>query len=322
MLPTPTSISAPLQALRSHLHIRRRARPGVLRELADHIEDRSNYLIREQGLSQTEANSEAIRAFGDPRAVAFQLERIHNQGAWKDAGLGALPNLLVGLLFAAHLWYELEWIVAAAGLAVVVSVIGVLMNRPVWVYQWIGYAVFPVLLISMVSLGTTAYSAWSVIAGGYAPTDPLSWILGAGLGLAGIGVLIALGVWLGKRDWTHSALVVLPLALLAIALLAFDRGAYVDLQQADAQTALLFVVVAVAVGVAIRLGDRLLKMGVLAASLPVGFLFTSGAMDFNLRIIVAAVLSLPALLLILAPLLVSRDEAEDYEVYGLGRRPR
>lgn len=321
-MPTPISITAPLQALRSRLHVRRRARPNILRELADHIEDRSNYLIREQGLSQTEANAEAIRAFGDPQAVASQVQRARNQGRWRDVGLAALPNLLVGLLFATHRWYELEWIVAAVSLAIIVSVVGVLMGRPIWVYQWIGYAVFPVLLISMVSLGTTAYSAWSVATGNYAPTDPLSWILGTGLGLAGIGVLIALGTWLSKRDLAHSALVVLPLALLAIALLAFDRGEYVRLEQAGAQTALLFLVVALAVGLAIRLSDRLLKIGVMAAALPVGFLFTSSAMDLNLRILVAAVLSLPALLLVLAPLLVSEDEAEDYEIYGLGRRPR
>ena len=114
----------------------------------------------------------------------------------------------------------------------------------------------------------------------------------------------------------------MPLALLAIALLAFDRGEYVRLEQAGAQTALLFLVVALAVGLSIRLSDRLLKIGVIAAALPVGFLFTSSAMDLNLRILVAAALSLPALLLVLAPLFVSEDEAEDYEIYGLGRSSR
>ena len=321
-MPSPSSISTPIQALTSHVLVRIRSRRSVLRELADHIEDHSNSL-RERGLDPVEADAQAMRAFGDARAIAAQLERIRNQGSWLDAGFAAFPSLFAAFLFATQRWYEPAWIVSAVAVAIAVAALGVFrFSGRAWVFSWLGYALFPVLLISIASLGTTAYAAWSVLGGGYEARDPLSWVLGVGLGIAGIGVIGALMAWLSRKDWIHAMLVVLPMALLAVAILALDRGAYATVEQAGVQNGILFGAFGVVVAAAVRMTDRLLKIGLLAASLPLGFLIVSSGMDFGLRIIVTAVLTLPALLLILAPFVVTIREPEADERIELGARPR
>ena len=310
-MPFPNSITAPIQALTIHALARLRARRSVLRELADHIEDRRDSLVHEQGLPPGEAYAAAVRAFGNPRAVATQLERIRNQGSWLDVALGAIPSLIVSFLFATHRWYEREWIIGAALLAMVISSLGVfLFSGRAWVYSWLSYALFPVLLVGVVSLATTGYAAWSVLEGSHVARDPASWVLSIGLGLAGVGVMITLLVWLSKKDWIHGMLVVLPITLLAVALLVFDQGAYDTITQAGTHNAILFGAFAFVVAATIRMGDRLLKIGVLATALPLAFLIISNGMDISIRIAVTVLVSLPALLLIIAPLVVSIHDAE------------
>ncbi len=321
-MPSPSSISTPIQALTSQVLTRIRSRRSVLRELADHIEDHSNTL-RESGLNPVEARAQAVRAFGDTRTVTAQLERIRNQGSWPDVALSAFPSLFVAFLFATNRWLDLEWIVGAAAVAIAISALGVYrFGRRAWVFSWLGYALFPVLLISMVSLGTTAYAAWSVLGGGYEARDPLSWVLGIGLGVAGLGVIGALMAWLSRKDWIHAILVVLPMTLLAVAILAFERGVYTTIEQAEAQNAVLFGAFAIVVAAAVRMTDRLFKVGLLAASLPLGFLLISGGIDIAFRVIVTAALSLPTLFLIIAPYVVTIREPDTNEWLEQNAWPR
>ena len=312
-MPSPSSISTPIHALTSQVLTKIQSRRNTLRELADHIEDHSSTL-RERGVEPTEARAQAVRAFGDARTVAAQVERIRNQGSWTDVAMSAFPSLFVAFLFVTNRWLDLEWIAGAAVVAIVISALGVYrFGRRAWVFSWLGYALFPVLLISMVSLGTTAHAAWSVLSGGYEARDPLSWVLGIGLGIAGLVVIVALMAWLSRKDWIHAMLVLLPMALLSVAILAFDRGVYTTIEQAAAQNAVLFGAFAIVVATAVRMTDRLFKIGLMAASLPLGFLLISGSIDIGLRIIVTAALSIPALLLIIAPYVVTLQEPDTDE---------
>lgn len=321
-MPSPSSISTPIHALTSQVLTRIRSRRNVLRELADHIEDHSSSLLA-RGFNPTEARAQAVRAFGDTSTVAAQVERIRNQGSWPDVAMSAFPSLFVAFLFATNRWLELEWIVGTAAVAIAISALGVYrFGRRAWVFSWLGYALFPVLLISMVSLGTTAHAAWSVLGGDYEARDPLSWVLGIGLGIAGLGVIGALMAWLSRKDWIHAILVVLPMALLSVAMLAFDRGVYTTIAEAQAQNAVLFGAFAIVVAAAVRMTDRLFKIGLLAASLPLGFLLISGGIDIGFRVIVTAALSLPALLLIIAPYVVTLREPDTDNRLEHSARPR
>lgn len=61
----------------------RRARDMVARELEAHIEDQAAY-CREQGMSEAEAEREAVRQMGDPVEVGISMDQIHRpQTDWK-----------------------------------------------------------------------------------------------------------------------------------------------------------------------------------------------------------------------------------------------
>lgn len=54
----------------------KRARPAVLKELKDHIEDqKDDYMTA--GMTAQEAEEEAVRQMGDPVEVGVSLDRLH-----------------------------------------------------------------------------------------------------------------------------------------------------------------------------------------------------------------------------------------------------
>lgn len=301
----PAQFDSHLEALRARLRTGSAAREDVLRELSDHLEDRTVELEAQHGLSHEEARIEAARVFGDAQEIASDLSFVHNQGSWREVFFSALPHLLTALLFASHRWLEPELLIAAFTLALGVSGVGWRHGKPIWMYPWLGYALFPFLLAGTISVATLGNAIWSIVTQGYTPTNPLSWGLGIGLGVLGIALISYLLIWTGRRDWVHAALFVLPIPFLAVSLLAFDRGTYTGLEETATQTAILFVFVAFAVGIVVRVGDRLLKIGLIAASLPIGFLLSSSAMEPDIRIALVILLSLAAALLVAAPFLMS-----------------
>ena len=293
-----------LSALRGHLKTGAAARSNVLRELADHLEDRTDELVK-SGLTREEAKTEAARRFGDPWTIGAELSVVHNQGTWIAAALTAAPHLLVAGLFASHRWLELQLLVPALLFATVVSIAGWRKHLPTWVYPWLGYLLFPLLLAGTVSAVTLGHAVWSIIARGYTPTDPWGWALGGFVGTIGLAFSAYLLVWASRRDWVQATLLVLPIPVLAAALFVYERGAVSSLAEADNQAALLLVFVAAVSAIVIRLVDRLIKIALIATALPIGFLLTTGALDPSLRASLALVLSLPALLLLIAPVIAS-----------------
>ena len=241
---------------------------------------------------------EAVRNFGNPQTIATELTAIHNQGTWTDTVLSAAPHLLIAGLFASHRWLIPEWLLAAFIVVIGVSIVGWLMHRPSWIYSWLGYAMFPFLLVGTLSIATLAYAAWSVIALSASPTDPWVWLLGIGIGFTGVVFSAYLLVWVGKRDWVSGAFLVLPLPLLALSLLAFDRGTFA----ADMDGAILFGFASFAVAVVVRVSDRLVKIALLGATLPIGFLLITQSVTVEVRFAVALLSSLPALLALFVPL--------------------
>jgi hypothetical protein len=88
-------------------------------------------------------------------------------------------------------------------------------------------------------------------------------------------------------------------------LLAYGRGEFATLAEADNHVAILMIFVAAISAIVIRLADRTLKMTLIAAALPIGFLLTTQALEPGVRLVLAFLLSLPSLLLLFAPIVVS-----------------
>lgn len=74
----------------------RRARPMVLKELSNHIEDqRADYLA--DGMEHQEAEAEAVRQMGDPVIVGLQLDKVHRPRLEWRILIGVIVLSLMGL---------------------------------------------------------------------------------------------------------------------------------------------------------------------------------------------------------------------------------
>ena len=72
-----------------------RARPALLAELEDHLRSEEE-ACRAAGLSETEAQAEAVRQMGDPVMIGQELDSVHRpRPQWKLLGLTLAVALAV-----------------------------------------------------------------------------------------------------------------------------------------------------------------------------------------------------------------------------------
>ena len=98
----------------------KKARPHVIKELEDHINDQAA-VYEAEGKSREEALSEAVIEMGDPTEVGVELDRIHRpQMSWETI-------VLVGLIsiasFVIQLFLQSENTVGSFGISQLVSII-------------------------------------------------------------------------------------------------------------------------------------------------------------------------------------------------------
>ncbi|MBI4328575.1 MAG: hypothetical protein HY685_01760 [Chloroflexi bacterium] len=298
------SLALYLRDLRGHLRLEPEVQRDALQELRTHLEDRADELVA-AGWPREEATAEAIRLFGDPRAIARQLSEVHATGSWLSVALASLPHLLIGLLFAFHLWLNPFWHIPILMLMGAVGGIALLRGRPVWAYSWLGYALFPVMLGSLLALIGLGQAAWYVLTRGYILTSVGVWIAIVLLAPPALFASCYAVLRLSRRDWLHATLLVTPYPVLAISLLIFSRGSHTEFLAADTSTALVLLFVALAVAAAVRLGRRFLKIAILLLVVPLAPLLIAQSIEGDAKLFLALLLGLPALLLLLSPLLLS-----------------
>ena len=96
---SPVVLGDYLNNVKYHLRLEHSAENEIIQELRSHIDD-SLEELKEEGLSDEEAESTCIRLMGSAKQVARQLYEAHSQGTWKQTVLAATPHLLFAVLFA------------------------------------------------------------------------------------------------------------------------------------------------------------------------------------------------------------------------------
>lgn len=130
------------------------ARPVVLRELEDHLEDQCDAYL-EEGLPQYEARKEALRQMGDPVCVGKELDAVHRpKNSWQILGV-ILALLAVNLILwqtafndgdTVH-WLWIPLACMAAGLAALAVCYHLPWNRLVKHVGKLGVAGWNVLFV-------------------------------------------------------------------------------------------------------------------------------------------------------------------------------
>ncbi len=243
-----------------------KAKEDVFRELQTHFEDEIDEL-RRSGLSTTEAVHVATERLGTAESVGRQIYEVYSKGSWSQALLAATPHFLLAFTFAFHLWRNIFWLVLLTVAIMSVAAYVWRCGRPSWSYSWTGYSLIPLLVISFLFL-----FAIGEILSTYVFQDSLLWLV--------VLIYIPVAFWITgatiisaiRRDWLLASFMMLPFPVIAVwlfvleqdmGLMEYGKGSSWAVDQGIAFTLLALGGVA---GAFIRLGQRLIKIGVLSMS--------------------------------------------------------
>ena len=265
-----SEFDAYFQRLRSLLHLHPSAEEEVIRELRTHVEDRLADLER-AGLSQQEARRLLFRRLDRPRALARQFQEAYLQASWHDACTAAAAFLLVGALYATHLWNQQVAVLGVASAIVAVTLYGLWQGRPTWFYPWAGLALTLLSFCGYLAFALLERSARLLADGGF---DSVSMLGFAGAALYFPLALIILGSCIlvaSRRDWLEASLMLAPSAPVVVWLAVLHENGGLretgsSMAGADSALAATFLAMAAAVAVFVRVRTRTVKLATMIAT--------------------------------------------------------
>ncbi|HVO38622.1 MAG TPA: hypothetical protein VMV03_06280 [Spirochaetia bacterium] len=269
-----TEVASFLNQVRAHLHLDPGTESRVISELYTHFQEKVSEL-QDGGLPEPLATREALASFGGARSIARLMYEAYSRGSWMEALISCQPHMIVAALFATHVWRQPVLLVTAFSTIVFIALVGWRRGTPPWLYSWIGYAVFPLLILTYVSWDPAVRTVTYVAYGTGIPA-PL-WQLGllGCLCMSTIWLVAATTVKIARRDWILVSLMLLPLPVLAIWLITVSRsegyllnalrGFEGRFSRWDTAMALFCATLGVASVFFVRIRQRLLKAGAVLA---------------------------------------------------------
>ena len=241
-----------LQDLERQLHLERPERSEILFELRHHIEDNARELM-DEGITADDAFSSSIEDLGGTKSLARRLYEVHSQGTWHHTALAVLPHLLLSAVFALGWWRGPLWVSVLLIVAVAISVYGWTTGRPAWTYPWLGYSIIAPIVAWRLAMTALGYGAWGVLTQGSLP-------LSSPIYIASIAYL--------------ASLTIFPLPFIIYWTYFFYPGSgapHLDAQglhAVSASAAIMFLAVAVATAIFLRVGRRAVRAALLLAAAP------------------------------------------------------
>jgi hypothetical protein len=245
-----------LESIRGNAKLGPSDETGVMTELKAHIEDRLQELT-ESGLTEEEAVKTCLGQMGNTKLIARQIYEAYSQGSWKQVLLASMPHLLFGLLFVLNWWHYPGWLSIVLVLMLATTIYGWGRGKPTWLFSWLGYSLLPVLAVGILLL--------------YLPTRWSLLTLPAYFPLA-LWWLFHIIVQTTRRDWLFSTLMLLPLPIIAGWFLAVSPSGKITedslrrVYYFAPWIGLSFLILAATIAAFIRLRQRWLRVGLLAAS--------------------------------------------------------
>ena len=313
-----------LHALTRKLRLDPNTNREIVLELQSHLEEKTEELV-EEGLTYSEARSQAMRELGHPDAIAGDMYSVHSRGSWRDILLAALPHLLLASLFALHLWTKF-FLVGILLIAVIfVTLRGWKAGRPKWTYTWLGYSMAAPVLSWLMALMTLGYGAWQFFTTGALPFSlPIYMLIIAYIPFS-LWIMGNLVIRVVRQDWLLASLTALPFPFLTAWILfpnwqgGFWAANTPQVREADADRALVFLALAVTTGVFLKLGHRLLKIGLLTVSTTLLVVFTVVAVPMSIGTLSMILITLASVAFLLSPaILQSRLERSEHSHLSIG----
>lgn len=262
--------------IKSHLRLDPNTEGQIIRELYTHFQEK---VVEKQGegLGEEEASKKAIDSFGQTRSIARLMYEAYSKGSWTDALMACLPHLLVAILFFLHLWQHYVLAPMVFTLIVSVTLYGWWRGKPNWLYSWIGYSLFPLLLVGYFSRSVPAQAIGSLFGG--SGMIPNLWLLILVLGsyLLFAWIVIRTTIRVVRRDWILASLMLAPLPIFGCWLFNIEQTGSVFyannpvINQWDGIIAFSLLVLGISSSVFLRLRQRIMKFGALVMLSSIAF---------------------------------------------------
>ena len=303
----PLEVRNYLHAMARKLHLEPSEKDEILRELEGHIEDKTAEL-ENQGLGHDAAMARAVQEMGTPNTIASSFYKVHSPGVWRDVLLATVPHFLLAALFALHLWshYFLVSLLLIA-IAFVTWRNWRAGSPSKWSYSWMGYSLAAPALSWLLALITIGYGAWTLITTGKLPFNVVLFFLLIGYVPFSMWVMASVLFKMVKRDWLLASLTALPFPFLTswILFLNWQGGLWSNqaerMQDSDTARAFIFVAMAVTTAVFLKLGPRLLRIGLLTVVTSILVVITAASLPVSLNVLAVVLMIIASLAFLLCP---------------------
>ena len=295
-----------LRALTKKLKLDPHTNEQVILELQSHLEEKILDL-EEEGLTYDEALARALRDMGHPDLIAKDMYSVHSVGSWLDILLATLPHLMLATLFALNLWtrYFLVFVLLVG--VTFVTLRGWKGGRPKWTYTWLGYSLAAPALSWLMALVALGYGGWMFVTTGALPFSiPILMLIAAYIPFS-LWVTANVIVKVVRQDWLLASLTALPFPFLTswMFFLNWQGGIWGSnnprVQETDGDRALVFLALAVTTGVFLKVGHRLLKIGLLTVSSALLIIFTMVAIPLTFSFLAIILITLASMAFLLSP---------------------
>ena len=304
----PGSINNYMNSLARLLHLDPNREQEILEELQGHIEDKAAEM-EAQGVDRETAVACAVEEMGAPRALASRMYAVHSTtGLWRDVLLAMVPHFLLAALFALHLWSHYFLVSVVLVCIAFVTWRNWRAGKPSqWSYTWMGYTLAAPAISWLLSLITLAYGGWTLVTKGQLPFNIALFFLLVGYVPFSMWIVFNVVSKVVRRDWLLVSLTALPFPFLTswVLFLNWSGGLWSQhaerIQQTDTARAFIFLALAVTTAVFLKLGPRLMRIGLLALITSILIVITALSLPVDLGFVAVGLMILASVAFLLSP---------------------
>ena len=296
----------------------------IIQEVKGHLEDKAADL-ESQGMDREAALDLAVREMGTAKTVARNMYEVHSSGVWRDVLLATVPHFLLASLFALHLWSHYFLVgLLLIGVTLVTWKNWRAGNPSKWSYSWLGYTLAAPILSWLLAVITLGYGGWTLVTTGQLPFNVILFVLLIGYIPFSMWIVFNVVSTVIRRDWLLASLTALPFPFLTswVLFLNWRGGLWSDhrerMQETDTDRALIFLALAVTTAVFLKIGPRLVKIGLLAMCTVVMVIVTAASLPVGFNVLAVSLMLLASLVFLLSPAMLESQIAHRRRRYPQG----
>jgi hypothetical protein len=293
----------------------------IMQELEGHLEDKVCDL-EASGVDRDIALDRAMKDLGSPKTVASRMYAVHSPAVWKDVLLATVPHFLLAALFALHLWSQF-FLVALLVIAITLVTWRNWRkgNPSKWSYSWLGYTLAAPALSWLLALIALSYGGWTLATTGELPFSAALFLLLIGYVPFSMWIVASVIYRVVRRDWLLASLTSLPFPFLTswVLFLNWQGGLWGShserMQESDTARALIFLALAITTAVFLKIGPRLLKIGLLALSTAILVAVTAASLPVDFSFLAVLLIIMASVAFLLSPAML------ESQIYHRKSRP-